>query len=156
MARRRRAEIRDIIPDAKYGDVLIARFINYVMINGKRSVVEKAIYSALDDLAKKVKGDALELFKEAIEIVKPRIEVRSRRIGGATYQIPVEVPERRAIALSLKWLTMAIKKQSGRGLGDKVYKVFQDTLNKSGWAFKKKEEVFRMAEANKAFSHYSW
>ena len=156
MARRRRAEIREVIPDAKYGDILITRFINYVMLDGKRSVVEKEIYKAFDKLAEKTKGDPLELFREAMSNVKPKIEVRSRRIGGATYQIPVEVPERRSTALALKWLTMAIKKQSGRGFSNKIYVVLNDTLNKSGWAFKKKEEVFRMAEANKAFSHYSW
>ena len=108
MARRRRAEVRDIIADAKYGDILITRFINYVMLDGKKSVVEKEIYKAFDKLAEKSKGDPLELFKEVIATIKPKIEVRSRRIGGATYQIPVEVPERRAIALSLKLEAISI------------------------------------------------
>jgi small subunit ribosomal protein S7 len=156
MARRRRAEVRDIIPDAKFGDILFTRFVNYVMVHGKRSVVEKAIYDALEKLAKKHGDDGVVLFKKAVLNVSPKIEVRSRRIGGATYQIPVEVPARRSTALALKWLTTSIKKQSGKSLADKVYNALNEALNNAGWAFKKKEEVFRMAEANKAFSHYSW
>ena len=154
---RRRAAIKKaILPDAKYNNVMITRFINYVMLHGKKSVVEKAIYEAFAELEKKLHKSTMEIFEEVLEKVTPKIEVRSRRIGGATYQVPVEVSDRRAEALALKWLTTSIRKQSGKGLTEKVSRSLMDVINNTGWAFKKKEEVFRMAEANKAFSSYSW
>ncbi|MBR2140792.1 MAG: 30S ribosomal protein S7 [Rickettsiales bacterium] len=154
--RRRAAVKREIMPDAKYNSVLVAKFINYVMLDGKKSIVEKEAYKALDELGVKLKKDNLEAFQELIEKITPKIEVRSRRIGGATYQVPVEVSDRRGMALALKWLTTTIRKQSGKTLAEKIVKSLLEISNNTGWAFKKKEEVFRMAEANKAFASYSW
>ncbi len=154
--RRRAAQVRKIIPDAKYGEVIVSRFINRLMDDGKKSVVEKAIYQAFDELEKKFKRNPIEIFKEALENVTPKVEVRSRRIGGATYQIPVEVPARRGSALALKWLKVAINNMKGKGLASKVQFVVIESLENKGWAVKKKEEVFKMAEANKAFAHYRW
>ena len=154
--RRRAAKIRKIFPDAKYKEVIVSRFVNRLMNDGKKSVVEKAIYDAFDDLEKKLKRSSIEIFKEALEVITPKIEVRSRRIGGATYQIPVEVSARRGSALALKWLKISIENIKGRKLSNKVVSVVLDSLENKGWAAKKKEEVFKMAEANKAFAHYRW
>lgn len=154
--RRRAAVKRNVIPDAKYNSVLIARFINYLMLDGKKSIIEKAVYQALEELQDKLKKEPVELFEELIDKITPRIEVRSRRIGGATYQVPVEVGDRRGMTLALKWLTISIRKQSGKTLSEKIVKSLMEIQNGTGWAFKKKEEVFRMAEANKAFASYSW
>jgi small subunit ribosomal protein S7 len=154
--RRRAAKIRKIFPDAKYKEVIVSRFVNRLMNDGKKSVVEKAIYEAFDDLEKKLKRSSIEIFKEALEVITPKIEVRSRRIGGATYQIPVEVSARRGSALALKWLKISIENIKGRKLSNKVVSVILDSLDNKGWAAKKKEEVFKMAEANKAFAHYRW
>jgi small subunit ribosomal protein S7 len=126
------------------------------MNDGKKSVVEKSLYDAFDIIEKKLARPPVEVFKEALDNVTPRIEVRSRRIGGATYQIPVEVPSRRGSALALKWLKTAIIKVNGRNLSSKIYTVIIESLENRGWAVKKREEVFKMAEANKAFSHYRW
>jgi small subunit ribosomal protein S7 len=126
------------------------------MNDGKKSVVEKAIYQAFEDLEKKLKKHPIEIFKEALEVITPKIEVRSRRIGGATYQIPVEVSARRGSALALKWLKIAIENIKGKKLSNKVIIVILESLENKGWAAKKKEEVFKMAEANKAFAHYRW
>lgn len=154
--RRRAAIKRVVMPDAKYGSVLVAKFVNYVMLNGKKAVVEKNIYEAFDNLQEKLKRDAIEIFNEAIEKITPSVEVRSRRIGGATYQVPTEVSERRGTALALQWLVISIRKQSGKTLSEKIFKSIMEVMNNTGWAYKKKEEVLRMAEANKAFSSYSW
>ncbi len=154
--RRRAAVKRNVIPDAKYNSVLVARFINYLMLDGKKSIIEKAVYQALEELQDKLKKEPVELFEELIDKITPRIEVRSRRIGGATYQVPVEVGDRRGMTLALKWLTISIRKQSGKTLSEKIVKSLMEIQNGTGWAFKKKEEVFRMAEANKAFASYSW
>ncbi|MBO4956590.1 MAG: 30S ribosomal protein S7 [Rickettsiales bacterium] len=154
--RRRAAVKRVVIPDAKYNSVLVAKFMNYVMLDGKKSIVEKATYTALEEIAEKLKKEPVEAFAELIEKITPKIEVRSRRIGGATYQVPVEVSDRRGLSLALKWLTISIRKQSGKTLAEKIVKSLLEVSNSTGWAFKKKEEVFRMAEANKAFASYSW
>ena len=154
--RRRAAKIRKIIPDAKYNEIIVSRFVNRLMNDGKKSVVEKAIYQSFDILEKKLQKSPIDIFKEALENVTPKIEVRSRRIGGATYQIPVEVSQRRGSALALKWLKTAIVSIKGRDLSHKVTTVILDSLENKGWAAKKKEEVFKMAEANKAFAHYRW
>ena len=154
--RRKRSPIREIIPDAKYNNVLVTRFINNVMLHGKKSIVEKAVYDSFDMIQEKLKKDPLETFNEIIVKITPTVEVRARRIGGATYQIPTEVKERRGVSLALKWLVIAIRKQSGKSLSEKIFKSFQEILNNTGWAYKKKEEVFKMAEANKAFAHYAW
>ena len=126
------------------------------MLDGKKSIIEKAVYNALDELQNKLKKEPVNLFEELIDKITPRIEVRPRRIGGATYQIPVEVGDRRGIALALKWLTTSVRKQSGKTLSEKIVKSLIEIQNGTGWAYKKKEEVFRMAEANKAFASYSW
>jgi small subunit ribosomal protein S7 len=154
--RRKRAPKRKIIPDAKFDNVTVARFINRLMDDGKKSVVEKSVYEAFNSIEKKVGKPPMEAFNEALDNVTPRIEVRSRRIGGATYQIPVEVPERRGSALALKWLKTAISKSSGKSLSQKIHNAMIDAIEKRGWAIKKREEVFKMAEANKAFAHYRW
>lgn len=154
--RRRAAKIRKIIPDAKYNDIIVSRFINRLMNDGKKSVVEKAVYEAFDNLEKKMKKSPINIFREALENVTPKVEVRSRRIGGATYQIPVEVSQRRGSALALKWLKTAIENIKGKNLSNKVVMVVLESLENKGWAAKKKEEVFKMAEANKAFAHYRW
>lgn len=154
--RRRAAVKRSVIPDARYNSVLIAKFMNYIMLDGKKSIVEKATYQALEELQDKLKKEPVDLFEELIDKITPRVEVRSRRIGGATYQVPVEVGDRRGLTLALKWLTISIRKQSGKTLSEKIVKSLMEIQNGTGWAFKKKEEVFRMAEANKAFASYSW
>ena len=154
--RRRAAKIRKIFPDAKYGEVIVSRFVNRLMNDGKKSVVEKAIYKSFEDLEKKLQRPPVEIFKEALDKVTPRIEVRSRRIGGATYQMPVEVSPRRGSALALKWLKTAITNIKGKDLSSKVSIVILDSLENKGWAVKKREEVFKMAAANKAFAHYRW
>jgi small subunit ribosomal protein S7 len=154
--RRNRAKVREIIPDAKYHDVLVARFINCLMSKGKKSVVEKEVYKAFDTIKAKLDTDPVIIFKDVVERVTPKIEVRSKRVGGATYQVPCEVSERRGSALALKWLKTAIRQIAGKKLSEKIYKVIMDTLNNTGWAYKKKEDVFRMAEANKAFAHFNW
>ena len=154
--RRRRTPIREIIPDAKYNSIMVTRLVNSIMLDGKKSICEKAVYGAFDMIKEKLKRDPLETFSEIIEKITPTIEVRARRIGGATYQIPTEVKERRGVALALKWLVTAIRKQSGKSLAEKIYRAMNDVLNNTGWAYKKKEEVFKMAEANKAFAHYAW
>ena len=154
--RRRRAPIRKIIPDAKFGDITVTRFINRLMTHGKKSVVEKSVYKAFDKIEKKLKRNPLEVFNEVLKNVIPKIEVRSRRIGGATYQIPVEVPDRRGSALALKWLKTAISKFSGKDLSEKIFIALTEALENKGWAVKKREEVFKMAESNKAFAHFRW
>ena len=154
--RRRAAKIRKIIPDAKYGEIIVSRFINRLMDDGKKSVVESAIYQSFEDLEKKLKKNPIQIFKEALENITPKVEVRSRRIGGATYQIPVEVSARRGSALALKWLKIAIENIKGKDLSSKVSVVILESLENKGWAVKKREEVFKMAEANKAFAHYRW
>lgn len=159
MSRRNRAKIRKILPDARYGNILVTRFINYVMLDGKKSVVEKAVYEAFDSLKANKQlcqdGDVVTAFQRAVDAVRPHLEVRSRRIGGATYQIPCEVKDRRSYALALKWLTIAVRGNKGNTLGEKVYKGLADALNNTGWAIKKKDDVFRMAESNRAFTHYN-
>jgi len=154
--RRRAAPKRKIIPDAKFGETIITKFVNRLMENGKKSVVEKSVYDAFATVEKKMKKNPLETFKQVLDNVTPRVEVRSRRIGGATYQIPVEVSARRGSALALKWLKTAVENIKGRNLSVKVVTVILESLENKGWAAKKKEEVFKMAEANKAFAHYRW
>jgi len=154
--RRRAAKIRKIFPDAKYNEIIVSRFVNRLMNDGKKSVVEEAIYQAFEDLEKKLKKPPIEIFKEALEVITPKIEVRSRRLGGATYQVPVEVSARRGSALALKWLKTSIENIKSKDLASKITVVILESLENKGWAAKKKEEVFKMAEANKAFAHYKW
>lgn len=156
MSRRHAAEKREVLPDPKYKDMVVTKFINCLMYDGKKSVAEKIFYQALDLLVEKSGKDALESFHEAIENVKPSIEVRSRRIGGATYQIPVEVRGERKVALSIRWLITLSRKRSEKTMVERLSNEMFDALNGRGATVKKKEDTHKMAEANKAFAHYRW
>jgi len=156
MSRRRVAEKRTILPDPKYKDQVLAKFINMVMRSGKKSVAEKIIYGALDEITAKGKGDALEIFVKALENIRPLVEVKSRRVGGATYQIPVEVRHDRSTALAMRWLVEAAKNRGEKNMGLRLAGELMDACESKGTAIKKKEDTHRMAEANKAFSHYRW
>lgn len=154
--RRRRAPIRHIDPDPVYGEKIISKFINRLMWDGKRSVAEKIMYGALEKIEQKTSEKGLEVFQKALENVKPLVEVRSRRVGGATYQVPVEVRPARQQTLSLRWLIEHARKRNERTMVDRLANELIDAANERGSAFKKKEDVHKMAEANKAFAHYRW
>ena len=156
MSRRRAAVKREVLPDAKYGDKVVAKFINAVMLQGKKSVAERIVYGALDKMAARTSQDPLKMFHEAIDNVKPGLEVRSRRVGGATYQVPVEVRPERRQALALRWIIDQARKRSETTMVDHLSGEFLDAANNRGGAVKKREDTHRMAEANKAFSHYRW
>ena len=156
MSRRRAAEKRKILPDAKYGDLVLAKFINCLMLQGKRSTAEKIVYSALDTLGNRSGGDAVKTFHDALENVKPSVEVRSRRVGGATYQVPVEVRNDRRQALAIRWVIETARARSEATMTDRLSNELLDAANNRGNAVKKREDTHRMAEANKAFSHYRW
>jgi small subunit ribosomal protein S7 len=156
MSRRHRAEKRIVLPDAKYGDKVVAKFINNVMEHGKKAVAEKIVYSAFDIIAQKSKQDALKVFAEALDNVKPLVEVKSRRVGGATYQVPMEVRADRRQALAIRWIIEAAKKRSESTMTERLANELLDALANKGSAVKKREDTHRMAEANKAFSHYKF
>lgn len=156
MSRRRAAEKRKINPDAKYGDFLVAKFISCLMLKGKKSLAEKVVYGSMDLLSSKTKKPALEQFQEVVNAVKPTVEVRSRRVGGATYQVPVEVRSTRAQALALRWLINSARARSEGTMTERLAGEFLDAVNGRGAAVKKREDTHRMAEANRAFSHYRW
>ena len=156
MARRREAQKRKITPDPKFNDILVARFINCILREGKKGKAEGIFYTALDNVAEKSKEEPLRVSRKAVENVAPLLEVRSRRVGGATYQVPVEVKESRRLALSMRWMIQNAKSRAGRSMSEKLTGEILDAFNNSGGAVKKKEEVHRMAEANKAFAHYRW
>src|SRR6202020_2654658 len=156
MSRRHSAEKRDIIPDAKYGDVVVAKFMNTIMYEGKKSVAESIVYGALDGAEAKAKTDPLAVFKQALENVMPTIEVRSRRVGGATYQVPVEVRTDRRQALGIRWLIIAARDRNEKTMTERLSAELLDASNSRGNAVKKREDVHKMAEANRAFSHYRW
>lgn len=156
MARRREAQKRKIIPDPKFNDILVARFINCILNKGKKGLAETIFYTALENIEAKGKEEPLRVFRKAIENAAPMLEVRSRRVGGATYQVPVEVRENRRLALSIRWVIQNARQRSGRTMAEKLTAEIMDAFNNSGGAIKKKEEVHRMAEANKAFAHYRW
>ena len=156
MSRRHSAEKRIVLPDAKYNNQVVAKFINNVMEDGKKAVAEKIVYSAFDILSAKTKQDALTVFSEALENVKPVVEVKSRRVGGATYQVPCEVRAERRQALAIRWIIGAALKRSETKMQDKVANELLDALANKGAAVKKREDTHRMAEANKAFSHYKF
>ena len=156
MARRRVAQKRKIIPDPKFNDILVARFINCILNEGKKGLAETIFYKALDNIEAKGKEEPLRVFRKAIENAAPMLEVRSRRVGGATYQVPVEVRESRRLALSIRWVIQNARSRSGRTMAEKLTGEIMDAFNNAGGAIKKKEEVHRMAEANKAFAHYRW
>lgn len=156
MSRRHRAEKRVVLPDAKYGDKVVAKFINNVMEHGKKAVAEKIVYSAFDIIAAKSKQDALKVFAEALDNVKPLVEVKSRRVGGATYQVPMEVRADRRQALAIRWIIDAAQKRSETTMTERLANELLDALANKGSAVKKREDTHRMAEANKAFSHYKF
>lgn len=156
MSRRRVAEKREILPDPKFGNQVLAKFINMVMREGKKSVAEKIVYGALDEIKSKSKNDALEVFGKALENIRPLVEVKSRRVGGATYQIPVEVRHDRSTALAMRWLVDAAKNRGEKNMGLRLAGELLDASENKGTAMKKREDMHKMAEANKAFSHYRW
>lgn len=156
MSRRHTAEKRIVLPDAKYGDKVVAKFINNVMEHGKKAVAEKIVYSAFDIIAAKSKQDALKVFGEAIDNVKPVVEVKSRRVGGATYQVPMEVRADRRQALAIRWIIDAAKKRSETTMTERLANELLDAVANKGSAVKKREDTRKMAEANKAFSHYKF
>ena len=157
MSRRHRAQKREVLPDPKFGDLIVTKFMNYVMYEGKKAVAENIVYGAFDILAEKKKDQtAVETFHQALENVAPQVEVRSRRVGGATYQVPVEVRAERAQALAIRWLISAARNRSETTMSARLSGELLDASNNRGNAVKKREDTHRMAEANRAFSHYRW
>lgn len=156
MSRKKPAKKREIFPDGIYNSELVAKFINRMMLDGKKGVSEKIFYQAMDEIKEKTKTDGIEIFNKAIENVKPRVEVRSRRLGGSTYQIPVEVSEYRQRTLAIRWVVTYARQRSERDMFRKLASELIDASNNSGGSIKKKEDIFKMAEANKAFAHYRW
>jgi small subunit ribosomal protein S7 len=156
MSRRHSAEKRDVLPDPKFGDVLVTKFTNGLMLDGKKSAAEKIIYGAFEIMEKKGGQEPLKMFHEAIDNVKPAVEVRSRRVGGATYQVPVEVRAARRQALAIRWIVDIARKRSENTMTERLSGELLDAANGRGSAVKKREDTHRMAEANKAFSHYRW
>jgi small subunit ribosomal protein S7 len=156
MSRRHAAEKREVLPDAKYGDIVLTKFMNCLMLDGKKSNAEAIVYGALDRVEKKLGQDALAVFHTALDNVKPSLEVRSRRVGGATYQVPVEVRTDRRQALAIRWLIDHARKRGETTMVDRLSGELLDAANNRGAAVKKREDTHRMAEANKAFSHYRW
>ncbi len=156
MSRRHRAEKREIIPDPKFGDVVVTKFMNSIMYDGKKSVAEAIVYGAFDVIESRTKAEPLEVFKQALDNVAPAIEVRSRRVGGATYQVPVEVPARRARTLAVRWLVEFARQRREKTMAQRLANELLDAQNQQGGAFKRKDDLYRMAQANKAFAHYRW
>ncbi len=156
MSRRHSAEKREVIPDAKFGDIIVAKFMNSIMYDGKKSVAEAIVYGAFDNVEQKLKTDPLQVFKTALDNVAPAIEVRSRRVGGATYQVPVEVRTERRQALAIRWIINAARDRNDKTMMDRLSAELMDAANNRGNAVKKREDTHRMAEANRAFSHYRW
>ena len=156
MSRRHAATKREVTPDAKYNDVVVAKFMNSLMYDGKKSVAEEILYSAMSELENKIKKPALEVFKEALNNVKPLVEVRSRRVGGATYQVPTEVRPDRQQALAIRWIIGAARGRSENTMEERLFNELQDAYNNRGTAIRKREDTHRMAEANKAFAHFKW
>ena len=156
MSRRHSGEIRPVLPDAKFGDQVLTKFMNCLMYAGKKSTAERIVYSALDRIEKRTGQEPVRVFHDALDNVKPQVEVRSRRVGGATYQVPVEVRSTRAQALAIRWLIDSSRKRSENTMTERLSGELIDASNNRGAAVKKREDTHRMAEANKAFSHYRW
>ncbi|HDJ28504.1 MAG TPA: 30S ribosomal protein S7 [Proteobacteria bacterium] len=156
MSRRRDIPKREIIPDPKYRDVLVAKFVNRLMLDGKKSVAQNMFYQALDIIGERSKDEPFGVFKKAVENVKPLLEVKSRRVGGATYQVPVEVRPERKVALAIRWLIGYARSRGEKSMEQKLAAEFMDAANNRGAAVKKREDTHKMAEANKAFAHYRW
>ena len=156
MSRRHSAEKREIIPDPKFGDIVLSKFMNSVMLDGKKSVAEGIVYGAFDSIESRAKANPLEVFKQALDNVAPAIEVRSRRVGGATYQVPVEVRTERRQALAIRWIITAARGRTEHTMTERLSAELMEAANNRGTAVKKREDTHRMAEANKAFAHYRW
>ena len=156
MSRKRKAPVRIVYPDPKFNSETISKFINSIMYDGKRSTAEKILYDALEKIKSNNKEDPLKIFNTAINNVKPNLECRSRRVGGATYQVPVEVKSKRAQALALRWLMDATRKRKNKTMAEKLFNELMDASQRKGAAIKKREDTHRMAESNKAFAHYRW
>jgi small subunit ribosomal protein S7 len=156
MSRRHAADKREVLPDPKYGDAVVTKFTNGLMLDGKRSVAERIIYGAFDIIHQKTSQDPLKVFHDAIENVKPAVEVRSRRVGGATYQVPIEVRSARRQTLAIRWIVDLARKRSENTMTERLSGELLDAANNRGSAVKKREDTHRMADANKAFSHYRW
>jgi len=157
MSRRTRAGKRELAPDSRYQEPLMTRFINCIMVQGKKSIAESIVYGAMERIQQKMANEnTLDLFKQAVENCKPLLEVKSRRVGGANYQVPVEVRPDRRTALSLRWLIISARARGERTMAERVANELMDAFNKQGGAYRKREDIHRMAEANKAFAHYRW
>ncbi|HUI21716.1 MAG TPA: 30S ribosomal protein S7 [Methylocella sp.] len=156
MSRRHSAEKREVIPDAKFGDVVLAKFMNSIMYDGKKSIAEAIVYDAFDIIEQKTHSEPISVFRQALDNVAPAIEVRSRRVGGATYQVPVEVRSERRQALAIRWIINAARARNDKTMVDRLSAELMDAANNRGNAVKKREDTHRMAEANRAFSHYRW
>jgi small subunit ribosomal protein S7 len=154
--RRAGAAKREVLPDPKYGSRLVAKFVNIMMIRGKKSTAERIMYDAMTSVEDRSKQEALKMFKTAIDNVKPAVEVKSRRVGGSTYQVPVEVRPDRRTSLAMRWMITAARRRSERSMADKLAAEMLDAANNRGMAVKKREDTHKMAEANKAFAHYRW
>ncbi len=156
MSRRHKAEKREVNPDPKFGDLVVSKFMNSIMREGKKSVAENIVYGALDRMQSRAKSDPIQLFHSALENVMPAVEVRSRRVGGATYQVPVEVRPERRQALAIRWLITAARSRNENTMEERLSGELLDAANNRGTAVKKREDTHKMAEANRAFSHYRW
>lgn len=157
MSRRRRADKRENIPDPLYGSDVLSKFINKIMISGKKSVARGIVYNALEKFAKRIKAEnPLEAFEQALENAKPALEVKSRRIGGATYQVPVEIPPARRTSMAMRWIILHSRGKAGRSMEEALATELTDCFNNQGTTIKKKDDTHRMAEANKAYAHYKW
>jgi len=156
MSRKKHAPNQIFYPDTKYGSLILAKFINFVMYDGKKTTSEKIIYEALEKIKNKTKNDPIKIFNEAIANIRPNLEVRSRRVGGATYQVPQEVKSKRSQTLALRWLLEATRKRKNKSMSDKLFNELMDASQNKGTAIKKREDSHKMAESNKAFAHYRW
>ena len=156
MSRRKKNIKKEILEDPKYMNIIVSKFINILMLHWKKTIAEKILYSTLEKISTQKKQVPIKIFQDVLNNVKPKVEVKSRRIGGATYQVPNEVKADRAQALAIRWLVEAARKRSGKSMQDKLYQEFLDAFNNKGGAVKKREDVHKMADANKAFAHYRW
>ena len=156
MPRRGETQVRAVTPDSVYGSPLVTQVINKVMLDGKKSVAEDIVYTALENVGTKTGRPPVEVLEQAVKTVSPVLEVKGRRVGGANYQVPVEVPQRRARTLAVRWLVTFARDRREKGMSDKLANEILDALNQQGGAFKRKDDVYRMAQANKAFAHYRW
>ena len=156
MSRKKQAPKRIFYPDPKYGSLVLAKFINFIMYDGKKTSSEKIVYEALEKIKNKTKEDPIKIFNDAVANVRPNLEVRSRRVGGATYQIPQEVKSKRSQTLALRWLLESSRKRKNKTMSDKLFNELMDASQKKGVAIKKREDTHKMAESNKAFAHYRW